>query len=645
MVNEPANQEAAGLYCPTCMASYRTGFEVCPIDGAKLTGDCDPLLGATIAGQYVVERCVGEGAMGRVYLAHHARLTKRRFALKVLLGDLAANPTMRLRFGQEAEAASRLDHPNVVSVLDYGTTERGLHYLVMDFIDGGSLCDRIEQGALSESETIALAKQICLGLTHAHEQGLVHRDFKPANVALVEHDGKTIPKILDFGLAIISTPEETSVRLTTAGLVVGTPAYLSPEQSRGLPVDQRTDLFAFGVSLYEMLAGQLPFDGTAIEVVYKNATVAMPTIADRAGIRVSSELEAIVSQLICKEQDQRFANARNVLAALDAIQSPSADVRQAIPGDGDDPRLRGEIESAQTMAATALPPAVNIEPTTEPTTEALTTAVVGHKTSSAALKITAIVALLGATIAAILFVLGGDNKEPPQSTLPALAIVSMDAGQVTHIDALTPIADAAPTKTAVEPLDSPPARRPKEKSRRNTKSGTSRPKKPPPVVPEPVTPQPLVPEPIVPEPATPEPIVPKPRPVTPTPQPVIPRVVLPPKPATPTTFDVVTSISAFDAHGSLSDGKVKRALHGQVAKLQKCYEKSARSAKRNVAVTVKVRLQISIEGRGSNIKVGKTALPGLSSCIAAALKKVRTRDKPDTGAQRVEFTLTYKPKQ
>ncbi len=578
--------------------------------------------------------------MGRVYLAHHARLTKRRFALKVLLGDLAANPTMRLRFGQEAEAASRLDHPNVVSVLDFGKTDGGLHYIVMDFIEGGSLCDRIEQGALSESETIGLAKQICLGLTHAHEQGLVHRDFKPANVALVEHDGRTIPKILDFGLAIISTPEETSVRLTTAGLVVGTPAYLSPEQSRGLPVDQRTDLFAFGVSLYEMLAGELPFDGTAIEVVYRNATEEMPSIADRAGIRVSAELESIVTRLISKEQDQRFSNARDVLAALDLIQSPSADVREAIPGDGaNDPRLREEIESAQTMAATALPPAVHVEPAAA---DAIDTAVAETKSSSATPKVAALLAIIGVIIAAALFVLGRNDKENPQRELTAEATLSIDAGvQAPSFDAMRPVADAALTKTAARPLDSPPSQRPKEKARRPPRHGKRNPKKSEPLTPEPVTPAPK-PDPVVPKP---QPAVPKPQPVVPKPQPVVPKVVIPPKPTTPTTFDVVTSIAAFDAHGSLSDGKVKRALNGQLAKLQKCYEKSARNAKRNVAMAVKVRLEISIEGRGSKIRVGSTPLSGLSACITTALKKVRTREKPDTGAQRVEFTLKYKPKQ
>ncbi len=168
---------------------YRSGFERCPTDGTELeVFDEDPIVGATLAGQYVIDHCVGEGAMGRVYQAHHARLQRRKFAVKILLGDLAADPTMRQRFAQEAEAASRLQHPNVVSVLDFGKTDAGLLYLVMEFVEGDTLADRIDRGPVPERDTIKIAKQLCLGLTHAHDQGLVHRDFKPDNVALVERD-------------------------------------------------------------------------------------------------------------------------------------------------------------------------------------------------------------------------------------------------------------------------------------------------------------------------------------------------------------------------------------------------------------------------------------------------------------------------
>ena len=318
--------DSTRLFCNHCKSIYRTGFDHCPNDQTLLEQLVDdPMLGVTLGTHYVIDKCVGEGAMGRVYLAHHARLTKRKFAIKILLGELAADPTMRMRFSQEAEAASRLQHPNVVPVLDYGKTDEGLLYLVMDFVEGEPLSTRIARGPLSETEVITYCKELCLGLTHAHEQGLVHRDFKPENVVLVENDQKVTPRILDFGLAIISSSEESSVRLTSAGMVVGTPAYVSPEQARALAVDRRTDLFALGVSMYEMIAGILPFDGGVIEILYSNATQDPPSFADRnPETKVSAALEKLVRKLMARDLSDRFQTAAEVHEGLCVIEATAS---------------------------------------------------------------------------------------------------------------------------------------------------------------------------------------------------------------------------------------------------------------------------------------------------------------------------------
>jgi serine/threonine protein kinase len=631
------------------MAIYRGGFDTCPTDGATLTAsDVDPLIGTTIAGQYVVDLCVGEGAMGRVYLAHNARLTKRKFAIKVLLGDLAADPTMRLRFSQEAEAASRLQHPNVVSVLDFGKTEGGLHYLVMDFIEGGTLCDRIDQGALSELETVRLAKEICLGLTHAHEQGLVHRDFKPDNVALVEHDGKVTPKILDFGLAIISTPEETSVRLTTAGLVVGTPAYISPEQSKGGKVDQRTDLFAFGVSLYEMLSGRLPFDGNVIDMLYKNANMEVPAITERSGIEVSSEIEAIIARLMAKDPADRFPNAREVLTALEAVKTPLAMVTRVSGSLAGGKNRREELESARTLApvesrglgtSPTSPMAAVENPLALLSTEPLSSeSLVGQGQSAAPavtvglrrqgasglVKAGVLVAVLGAAAMAFLLLGGNDaskskavaSQDDPELLEPPtapLAILS-DAGPSLLSDAAEQQAsdfDAAPVKVAKKPK----VRRPRPRHNKD------RVPKPDPIEP------------------------PKPDIVEP---PIEPKVVVKPKvvkPKVPTVFKATPSLVSFDAHGPLSDSVVKRAIKREMPRLAKCYETAARASLAVPAVSVKASFTISVQGRTGSISVGKTRLTGLSGCIKSSLKKIRPRNPPDTGPQRVTFTIKYKPKQ
>ncbi len=312
--------------CPTCAAAFRTGYDFCPSDGAALapwTDANDPLIGSEIAGRYVIDERVGEGSTGLIYRARHPRLL-RKFAVKILFGELVGDPRMRMRFAQEAALASQLNHPNVVSVVDFGRTEQGLLYLVMDYVEGESLSDAIRAEApFDPLRAVRLARQLACGLGHAHEHGLVHRDFKPGNVILERRgDDPILPRILDFGLAI-STREtvEAAARLTEAGYVVGTPVYIAPEQMLDHPVDRRTDLFAFGVVLYEMLAGKSPFDGSPTEIAQKNLTAPVEPIARRSpGVAVPADLERLVFRLLEKDPGNRPASTEEVCAALDAIE-------------------------------------------------------------------------------------------------------------------------------------------------------------------------------------------------------------------------------------------------------------------------------------------------------------------------------------
>jgi serine/threonine protein kinase len=262
------------MRCPVCLAVFRTRFGWCPADGAELApcGGSDPLLGSELAGRYIMEELVGEGSMGLIYRARHTCLP-RCFAVKILFGDLIADPRMRIRFAQEAALASRLSHANVVPVVDFGRSAGGLLYLVMDFIEGEGLGELIAREApLDPLHAIGLSRQLAQGLAHAHRRGLVHRDFKPNNVILERHeDAPAMPRILDFGLAI-STRERDDApgRLTEIGYILGTPIYIAPEQVLDHVVDHRADLFALGVVMYEMLAGVPPFDGRPVEIAHKN---------------------------------------------------------------------------------------------------------------------------------------------------------------------------------------------------------------------------------------------------------------------------------------------------------------------------------------------------------------------------------------
>jgi len=316
-------EPGARLRCPKCLVPFRATFTRCPRDGSELVWRVDdPLIGATIADRYVLEALVGEGAMGLVYRAHHARLS-RLFALKLMFGDVAAEAAMRMRFAQEADAASRFCHPNVVSVVDFGRTERGILYLAMDYVDGETLASLIRrQGPLDEHRVVALSRQLARGLGHAHHAGLVHRDFKPANVAIaVGDDGGEVARVLDFGLAISEREGDRVGRLTEHGLVVGTPIYIAPEQAKDQPVDHRADLFALGVVMYEMLTGKPPFEGSGAEIARANVQLHPPALSKRnPDVRVTPELEAIVFRLLEKRASDRYQSAEDVIAALDRFE-------------------------------------------------------------------------------------------------------------------------------------------------------------------------------------------------------------------------------------------------------------------------------------------------------------------------------------
>ncbi len=315
--------------CPKCLSVFRSGFPRCPLDGSVLQHVTDdPLTGFVLAERYVIESLIGEGGMGRVYRARHIRMS-RRFAIKVLFGDLAADGKARSRFAREAESSSRLSHPNVVSVVDFGETDEGLLYLVMEHIDGQELHRVVaRQAPFNTARAVNLLRQLARGLGHAHDRGLVHRDFKTENVLITTDGGDEIARIVDFGIAVIGEMTAPEQRLTTDGMVLGTPAYMSPEQSTGEEIDHRADLFSLGVMLYEMLSGKLPFDGSPIAMAKANLAARVPPIAERVpGLRADHRLEAVALRLMAKDPEQRFASAGALLSHLDQVFGRAADTQ------------------------------------------------------------------------------------------------------------------------------------------------------------------------------------------------------------------------------------------------------------------------------------------------------------------------------
>jgi serine/threonine protein kinase len=315
-------------HCTRCGGSFPGGFRACPYDATPLVIGTDPLLGAVIADRYRIESFAGEGGIGRVYLARHT-LIERRFAIKVPSGRVATQSRGRERFIREAQAASRLDHPNVVSVVDFGETAAGLLYLVLELADGDTLTDLFRRrSAMPAEEVLALVRQLAQGLDHAHARGLIHRDLKPDNVIVQRADGR--PRILDFGLAIIVDLGDDG-RLTSRGTVVGTAHFMSPEHVCGMDVDVRTDLWSLGIIMYQALSGCLPFEGSPTEVVQRYVNEPVPSFARRVhGLAVDPAVEQLCLSLASIRRERRPATARAVIDAIDTILDRFAAERGAL---------------------------------------------------------------------------------------------------------------------------------------------------------------------------------------------------------------------------------------------------------------------------------------------------------------------------
>jgi serine/threonine-protein kinase len=280
------------------------------------------MLGRIVLDRYRVEAELGEGAMGRVYRARHVRVG-RTVAIKVLHPHMLREPGAVERFEREARLAARLHHPSVAAVVDF---DDGI--MVMEHAPGRPLVD-VMSGAMPRGRAIALLRQLLVGLDHAHAMGLVHRDLKPENVMIDDADRTCI---VDWGIAVLREGEgDETRRLTTQGLVLGTPMYMAPEQAKGEELDHRCDLFALGVIAYELLAGAPPFEGTGLEVIVANITQEPPSIATRSGVAVDPALEAFVRRLMARDACDRFASAHDALLELDRI----AAVPLAVPAEQD----------------------------------------------------------------------------------------------------------------------------------------------------------------------------------------------------------------------------------------------------------------------------------------------------------------------
>ncbi len=313
--------------CTQCGAEFGPEQRFCPTDGTPLrpTGNGDPLVGQVIADRYQVLELLGEGGMGRVYLAEHVRMG-RKSAVKVMSPNLALSAEAISRFNREASNASRINHPNVAQIYDFGETTDGMLYLAMEFVEGETLRRLIERdGRMPTMRAAGITKQVADALAAAHHLGIVHRDLKPDNVMIARHhDGSDWVKVVDFGIAKTvqgSGEGASSQTVTTAGVSLGTPEYMSPEQLSGERLDSRTDLYSLGLVLFNMLTAELPYPRvTSKETLVRRLTSRPRSLADVAPSAAwPTKLQAALDRALAPEPKDRYATVadfgRDVVAA------------------------------------------------------------------------------------------------------------------------------------------------------------------------------------------------------------------------------------------------------------------------------------------------------------------------------------------
>jgi len=325
--------------CTQCGAEYGPEQKFCPNDGSLLRADSshDPLIGQVVADRYHVTALIGEGGMGRVYVAEHVRMG-RKSALKVMSPALAATADAITRFNREAANASRINHPNVAAIYDFGETPEGLLYLAMEFVEGETLHALIHRtGPLPIARAARITKGAADALHAAHHLGIIHRDLKPDNIMLARQlDGADWVKVVDFGIAKAVAAQgqgggSGGQTVTTAGVSLGTPEYMSPEQLAGEALDHHTDIYSLGLVLFNMLTGELPYPKlTSKETLVRRLTSLPATLAEvRPDVAWPAAVQAVLTRALDPEPKRRYASVdelgRDIVAAAAGLADDDLD--------------------------------------------------------------------------------------------------------------------------------------------------------------------------------------------------------------------------------------------------------------------------------------------------------------------------------
>jgi len=340
--------------CPVCSTEYADDVKFCPNDGQTLrsAAPASDLVGQVIADRYHVMKKLGEGGMGQVYLAEHVKMG-RRSAIKVMNPSMVHDPDAVARFNREASNASRITHPNVCAIYDFGETPDGLIYLAMEFIEGEPLTDLLEreaEGALPVPRAVTIFVQVADALQAAHDLGIVHRDLKPDNIMLTRRkDGADVVKVVDFGIAKAVSGDQAGQKVTKTGLVVGTPEFMSPEQLSGDTLDGRSDLYSLALVFYRMLSGKLPFEATTVqETMIKRLTDDPTKLAEaRPDLTFPAGLQPVLDTALARSPVERYQTVAKFAADVAAVTGRPGSA--AVPQTGSGLDTEGKTQLLDTM--------------------------------------------------------------------------------------------------------------------------------------------------------------------------------------------------------------------------------------------------------------------------------------------------------